>query len=196
MPAARTGARRRARGFTITELMIGLTLIGILLALGVPAFSSYLQNSKLAASARSFVNGVQTARAEAIRLNVPVEFILTDTTIANAVATGASSATGRTWVVRANDPASGPQQVDAKAAQEGTGGADAVQVTGDVASLTFNGLGATTLGARATFNFTSAIGVACAPAGPARCMRVVVSPNGRAVLCDPAAAVGDSRACP
>jgi type IV fimbrial biogenesis protein FimT len=196
MLAARTGARSRSRGFTITELMIGIALVGILLALGVPAFSTYLQNSKLSAAARNFVNGVQTARAEAIRLNVPVDFLLTDGTVANAVATGASSVTGRTWVVRANDPASGPQQVDAKTAEEGSGGSATVQVTGDAASLTFNGLGATTLGARATFDFTSAIGVACAPAGVARCMRVVVSPNGRALLCDPAAAVGDSRACP
>src|SRR4029077_202013 len=66
-----------AQGFTLVELMVGLTIIGIVIAMGMPGFTTYLQGSKLANSAYSYLSGIQLARAEAIRRNVPVQFILT-----------------------------------------------------------------------------------------------------------------------
>jgi prepilin-type N-terminal cleavage/methylation domain-containing protein len=36
------------RGFTLVELLVGLTVLAVLLGLGVPALGTYLQNSKLA----------------------------------------------------------------------------------------------------------------------------------------------------
>ena len=45
------------RGFTIVELLVGVTLLAVLLGLGVPAMGTYLQNSKLANAAASYYTG-------------------------------------------------------------------------------------------------------------------------------------------
>ena len=66
------------RGFTIIELLVGLTLLAVLIGLGAPAMSSYLQTSKLQSVAASYYSGVQMARAEAIRRNARTEFVLTN----------------------------------------------------------------------------------------------------------------------
>jgi len=42
------------RGFTIIELLVGLTLLAVLIGLGAPAMSSYLQTSKLQSVAASY----------------------------------------------------------------------------------------------------------------------------------------------
>ena len=43
-------------------LMIGLAIFAFLMALGVPAFSTFIQNSKLRSAAEVFHAGVQMAR--------------------------------------------------------------------------------------------------------------------------------------
>jgi type IV fimbrial biogenesis protein FimT len=48
------------------------------LSLGLPAFATYSRNIKLRAAADSFLAGMQLARGEAVRLNTPVELILTN----------------------------------------------------------------------------------------------------------------------
>jgi type IV fimbrial biogenesis protein FimT len=70
--------RERMQGFTLVELLVVMAIMGILLSLGVPAFTSYLANTRLRVAAESFLTGIQTARAEAIRLNSNVEFLLTN----------------------------------------------------------------------------------------------------------------------
>jgi prepilin-type N-terminal cleavage/methylation domain-containing protein len=41
------------RGFTIVELLVGITLLAVLLGIGAPAMGTFLQNSKLASVASS-----------------------------------------------------------------------------------------------------------------------------------------------
>jgi type IV fimbrial biogenesis protein FimT len=191
--------RRAARGVTLIEILVALALLALLMFIGAPTMSAFLNSAKIASSAKSFAGALQTARAEAIRRNLPVDLVLTNTPLAGDIANlAAPNAAGVNWVVRV--PAQPPAApgtfdpaIDAKSAQEGS--AQTVQVAGTAAVITFNGLGAATPGA--TFNFTNPAGGACADAaGPMRCQRVVVTPGGQVRLCDPAAAVGDARACP
>ena len=67
-------ARTAQRGFNLIEVMITLAVIGVLLTLGAPAFSEWLQNQQIRAAAEATLNGLQVARAEAVRSNAPVRF--------------------------------------------------------------------------------------------------------------------------
>ena len=198
-----------ARGFTLVELMVGITIVGIVIAMGMPGFTTYLQGSKLANSANSYLSGIQLARAEAIRRNLPVQFILTADPISVGIQnTAALNPNGQNWVVRFQDP-TGPTPpftlLQAKSAQEGaysSAGVSSVLVVGSATlpavfdgSITFNGFGAT--GANLpTLDLSNPNGGACAPAGPMRCPRVWVTAGGQVSVCDPnVTVVGDSRGC-
>lgn len=196
------------RGFTLVELMVGLTIVGIVIAMGTPSFAIYLQGGKLASSAQSYLSGVQLARAEAIRRNLPVQFALTDTPIATANIQNAAalSVTGQNWLVRVFNPATAVfDLIEAKSALEGSfssSGVAPVQIAGTATapvvfdgSISFNGFGGTTTGGTYALDLQNPSGGACAPAGPMRCPRIRVSAGGQALLCDPVAAAGDSRAC-
>jgi type IV fimbrial biogenesis protein FimT len=190
--------RRRVRGFTMVEAAVALTIACVLLALGAPAFSTFLQNARLGTRAKGFLTGVQLARTEAIRLNLPVEFVLTDTPVdtVNLQNVAASSASGRNWVVRFQTSASAPYQlVEAKSALEGGGDSGGLQVVASDDGIVFSGLGGTRNGNAATIDISNPAGGLCAPAGPMRCWRIVVSAGGQSRLCDPTVAAGDTRAC-
>lgn len=58
---------KHQRGFTIYELMIALTIIGIILAMGVPSFTEFTQNSRLTSTANDLHASYQLARSEAAR---------------------------------------------------------------------------------------------------------------------------------
>ena len=58
------------RGFSLVELATALTIIAILMMLGMPSFSEYINNARLGAVAQSFYAGLSQARSEAIRRNV------------------------------------------------------------------------------------------------------------------------------
>lgn len=196
------------RGFTLVEVMVGLTIVGIVLAIGTPSFAIYLHGAKLASSAKSYLSGVQLARAEAIRRNLPVQFVLTDTPVATANIQNAAvlSVSGQNWLVRVFNPTTAVfDLIEAKSALEGSyssSGTAPVQIAGTATlpavfngSISFNGFGGTTTSGVYALDLQNPSGGACAPAGPMRCPRIRVSAGGQALLCDPIVAAGDSRAC-
>jgi type IV fimbrial biogenesis protein FimT len=201
---------RRAAGFTLPELMVGLTIVGILIALGAPSFATWLQSSKLSAAANGYLVGVQTARTEAIRRNVPVEFVLTDTPVdtANIANAAVASPTGRNWIVRA---ASGPglfELVESRAGGEGgaqMAAGSTIRISGSgtptafAGTIAFNGFGGTADNSTFQLDVTNPAAGNCAassPAGPMRCARIQVRGGGQVRMCDPAAsAPGDTRGC-
>ena len=66
---ARPAARGRAEGFTLIELMIGVVVAAILLAVAVPSFESTINGNRLASASNELLTSLQTARMEAIRYN-------------------------------------------------------------------------------------------------------------------------------
>jgi type IV fimbrial biogenesis protein FimT len=192
---------RPQRGFSLIELMIGIALIGILLALAAPNFFQWIQSSQIRTSTESMQNGLQMARAEAVRRNAPVRFQLMDS-VSNACA---ASTTLSNWVVSMDD-ASGacaasasetvaPRIIQVRTTQEGSQNA---VIAADQAVIAFNSLGRVTPtpAANITIDVTNPSGGACATAGPMRCLRLVVSIGGQIRMCDPAVTTpNDSRAC-
>jgi type IV fimbrial biogenesis protein FimT len=69
-PAARpirTERLRRFAGFTLLELMTTLSVVGIVLAVGVPSYLTVIRNNRAAANANELVSALTIARSEAVR---------------------------------------------------------------------------------------------------------------------------------
>lgn len=187
--------RRAPRGFTLVELLVGIALMAALMLLGIPSFSAWLQGSQIRTAAEAIENGVQLARAEAVRRNAPVNFQLTTT----LDSTCARSVTGTNWVVSLDDPTGqcnaapsadlavpvAPRIVQVR---PGTDGSKNATILASQSSITFNGLGRVTPvpAGNITIDIKNPTGGACAAlGGPMRCMQVNVSATGQVRLCDP-----------
>ena len=66
------------RGITIIEILIAIAVLGILMALAAPSSMKWIQNLQTRNAAESVMNGLKTARLEALRRNTTVAFQLTD----------------------------------------------------------------------------------------------------------------------
>jgi len=64
-------------GVTLIELAVVLAIVAILLSTAAPSFSAWIQNVQIRTATESIQNGLQLARAEAIRRNRNVMFWLT-----------------------------------------------------------------------------------------------------------------------
>lgn len=63
---------KKDSGFTLIELVVALTLLGILLAMAIPNFTLMVKNSRLTSQANDFIIAVNLARSEAIKRNLNV----------------------------------------------------------------------------------------------------------------------------
>jgi type IV fimbrial biogenesis protein FimT len=59
--------QHRVAGFTLIELMVTLTILGILLMIGVPSFVAIQRSSELTSTANSLVAALGAARGEAMK---------------------------------------------------------------------------------------------------------------------------------
>lgn len=64
--------KTRSQGFTLMELMLVIALAALILGIGAPSFREFLRNSRMVTIANDFLGGVQTARTEAIKRQLPV----------------------------------------------------------------------------------------------------------------------------
>lgn len=82
--------RRRAQGVTLIEVLVGITILGILAMQGFPALSSYLANARLRESANTVMAVATFARNEAIKRNLTVTLVSDGKTLKVTEAAGAS----------------------------------------------------------------------------------------------------------
>ncbi len=183
------------RGVTLIEMMIALAIVAMVLMVGVPAFTIFLQNQQIKNAAQTVMIGLSSARAESIRRNAAVRFqFVSDLTAGCVLATNSLA-----WVVSLADPDSAcdavpgattaPQIVEKRSATEGTRN---VTVVADATTATFSGLGRL-LGAGITQIDVSNSTGTCEHVdlinGKMRCLRVLISAGGEARMCDPKVAV-------
>lgn len=69
------------RGFTLPELLIVVTVMGVLLAAGVPSFVEFIKNQRVKTASFDVFSSLVVARSEAITRNTSVT--ITPTTTAN-----------------------------------------------------------------------------------------------------------------
>ncbi len=180
---------RRQRGVSLIEMVIGLAIIGFVLSAAMPSLSNFMTNQRVRVAGETLLSGLQLARAEAVKRNGSVEVVITDDDpVAAGVNSIAPAATGRNWVVRYNNPTTLFYEfVDGQSGDVGAGalGATPVLLTAADATIIFNGLGRTNLGATSTYTLTSPAAGLCVPTGTVRCLNIVVSAAGQARMCDP-----------
>jgi type IV fimbrial biogenesis protein FimT len=70
------GRKSGASGFSLIELLIGIVILAIALALGMPSYRTWIQNTQIRNAAESIQNGMQRARAEAVTRNTNTAFVL------------------------------------------------------------------------------------------------------------------------
>ena len=178
--------KRRSRGFTIVELAVVVAILGVVLAIAVPSFRTFILNLQIRSMAEAVNNSLQTARAEAIRRNEPVQFNLAY--VAGAYTNG--------WVV----------QSDAGVVlQQRNPGEGSVTVTLAVApaaatTVTFNGIGKVVTNADGSASVNTInidVPTSVLAATDSRDLQVRVLSGGLIKLCDPnITSSSDVRYCP
>jgi type IV fimbrial biogenesis protein FimT len=63
-------------GVTLLELLVAMVILGIMLSLALPSFSTFLANTRLRGVADNIQSGLQVARMEALKRNEPTAFLL------------------------------------------------------------------------------------------------------------------------
>ncbi|MBB6244772.1 prepilin-type N-terminal cleavage/methylation domain-containing protein [Rhodanobacter sp. MP1X3] len=64
------------RGFSLIELMVTLTVFGILLVIGIPTYQQWTLNTRIRTATESIQNGLRLARNEASQRGTNVRFYL------------------------------------------------------------------------------------------------------------------------
>jgi prepilin-type N-terminal cleavage/methylation domain-containing protein len=68
-------ARNGVRGFSLTELMIVISIMGVLLAVSAPALSQYAANWKLNGAVSDMAMVIRAARSTAVNKDINVVFL-------------------------------------------------------------------------------------------------------------------------
>ena len=170
--------RPQSPGFTLIEMLIGISLVTILMLTAVPAFNHWIANSRIRNAAEGIINGMQIARAEAVRRNTLAQIVI-----------GSDSG----WTVSL--PLTG-EQVQQRPAADGASNVTVTILPAGADTLTFSGMGWVANNDDASPSITRIDVTSATAAGTeVRPLRVILGTGGAMKMCDPAVAAGDPRAC-
>lgn len=198
--------RPRARGFSLLELMVVVTLVAILALLAAPSMAEWTRNQRIRGGAENLIQGLQLAREEAIRRNRPVSFWLVSDLSRDCTLSSASSL----WVISINSPwnacnaapsvTTDPLLVKASDAQALLYVRAFDQSGAAVSQARFDGYGRTPDGvnriAQIEIRDPADADKTDAASHTYRSLRVMVLGSGAVRMCDPRiTTAGDTRAC-
>lgn len=194
--SARFLMRRAQRGVSLIEIAVVLTIFAVLVSQAVPSFAAWMRNAQIRTATEGVQNGLQLARAEAIRRNRSVQFTLDDVpgsswTIGCAVPVD----NGTAGVEDDGDCLAVIQQ--RLSGTEGTDGAQLTTTPSTARTVTFDSIGRVTVNPGGTPSIT--VVDATDPnmaSGSARPLRITVGAGGDVRMCDPALGSTDPRRCP
>ncbi len=188
----------RNRGFTLIELMLVIAVMGVLLAVGLPQYSIWMQNLRIRGAAESVQGGLQLARATAIARNTQAILVFRPASLSYFVYTVPNPGTPPDdWQDPDAGPAGAVDMVRRHNQADDSSSASATMTPGGAYMVTFSSLGQVVANADASLpltqvNITSAASTDLA----VRPLRVVINPGGSTRACDPAVSdPADPRHC-
>jgi len=168
----------RSAGFTLVELMVAITILAIMLFIALPNFAVWMQNTQIRTAGEAVLNGMQLARAEAIRRNANVELRM-----------DASSG----WTARV---AGTGEVIQSRLAGEGSAAALVTITPAGATTVTFNSFGSVATNDDGTATVTEIkIDSPAIAAADSRELCILVRAGGNVRMCDPQVAVTDTRSC-
>lgn len=196
-----TPVRHLARGMTLVELMVAITLLAILMLLAAPEFATWINNTRVRSVAESLQNGVRLAQAEAVRRNRTVAFFLTN---AEPSVAAVPAANGGNWGIRTvavvglDAVAEFVRGAAINEGSTGAAGSGVVIATNPAApAICFNAAGQqVTLAAEGCTAAETRYTVS--RPGADRNLQIIVSIGGRVRMCDPNKVLSDTNpdGCP
>jgi type IV fimbrial biogenesis protein FimT len=184
-------ARNPQGGFNIIEVMIAILVVALVVGLGAPSFGAWIQNLQIRTASEAIMNGLQTARSEAIKGNTAVKIVFTAPSSAFTVC-------GST-VSPCDSTTPSDQRVLTRAHEDGSPNAVVTVTAGGPSTVTFSPLG----------NVLSTNADGSLPVGQidvtntyvsgtaARPLRVLIGGGGSIRMCDPSPTIAatDPRHC-
>ncbi len=153
------------RGFTLIELLVSMAVAGILVAIGVPAFTSFIQNDRDISQINSLVLSLNYARSEAVKRNVATGISVCPSLDAQ---TCSGSAWSSGWIVTDQSPPPTP----ALQKTSSLSGSNTVTATGSATGITFLSSGQVANSVLTTIKI-------CDPRGAAFARDVEINSTGR-----------------
>lgn len=170
--------RRGHCGFTLIELLIAVAVLGVLISIAVPSFSIWIANTKIRTTAEAILNGMQLARAEAVRRNRNVQLLLNNDT---------------SWTV--SEVVSGAT-LQTRPATEGSDRVTVTLTPAGATQVTYNGLGRVTINNDGSASLTQVdVDTSAVSAGQSKDLRITINTGGEVRMCDPSQPTTDPRGC-
>jgi type IV fimbrial biogenesis protein FimT len=185
----------KSRGFTLVELIVAISIIGILSTLALPSFRGMIAGVRVRSTAESFNHGLQFARSEAIKRNSRVSFKFFPSganagrwEVCASVSTSSSYTCPSADLLQIKTAAEASQNVVIAATPPGS------------TMTTFTGLGRQYTNAASALNnpddTAEVTTVNFSATSTSKTYRVIIGPGGSSRLCDPSLPAGNVKACP
>jgi type IV fimbrial biogenesis protein FimT len=184
----KTHTKSGLSGFSLVEMLIGVIIVGVLVAIAMPSFRALLINTQIRNAAESIQNGLQRARAEAITrgTTLGVTFELKP-----AVPGDATS-----WIVKVNDlPVT---VIDTRLSSEGSHDVIRSTFPAGAALVTFDSTGRPMAnpGGSVTLQTVSLdVPASVLPTADSQDLNVTINFDGQVRMCDPHVFSPNPRAC-
>jgi type IV fimbrial biogenesis protein FimT len=169
-------------GVTLIEMMIGIAILASLLAVGLPSYTAWIQNTQIRNATESVLNGLQLARNEAVRRNTSVQLALS-----------AQSS----WEIRAGSSAG--ELIQSRTYDAGSTNVIVAVLPANATTITFSPLGRVVDNADASARITQLdfdVPTSMLAATARRNLRILVAAGGNVRMCDPTVTdAADPRLC-